>query len=433
MAGAAQRVITPPLGTGLAGYFHERIASRVRDDLYCHVVVLESGGARIALISCDVICFNVETADRIKACICDRTGLEPAEILLAATHTHTGPVMGNIAANLRCDNQWLEALPALIADTVAEAVDNRFSAVLVPGTHDEHDVGSNRLGRKCDGSEVFGKNDVIGPAGPIDPEVAALAVHDRSGGVRAVVVNYAMHPDVIGGGSADFFSADWPGELARALAAIYGEDTVTVFLNGACGDINHHLWYDSRRPRSGPARAVQMGRTLAGAAIAATEQGEPIEEAQCGAALSVLDIPYFTRDASFLAEIDAIRAKSDRLGWEQVLLDANDRWHMDGQTAYVPVQALRLGPLMFVGLPGEVFVRWGLEIKDWSPASYTFVTELANGWFGYIPTTDQAHRGAYGARPILSRRLIADAGRRMADEIQVLMWRLWNDSVVSGR
>jgi hypothetical protein len=106
---------------------------------------------------------------------------------------------------------------------------------------------------------------------------------------------------------------------------------------------------------------------------------------------------------------------------------------MDGQTAYVPVQALRLGPLMFVGLPGEVFVRWGLEIKDWSPASYTFVTELANGWFGYIPTTDQAHRGAYGARPILSRRLIADAGRRMADEIQVLMWRLWNDSVVSGR
>jgi hypothetical protein len=91
----------------------------------------------------------------------------------------------------------------------------------------------------------------------------------------------------------------------------------------------------------------------------------------------------------------------------------------------VTVQAIRLGDLMFIGLPGEIFTKWGLEIKHWSPAKFTFIAELANDWFGYIPTSDQAHRGAYGAKPILSRRLDADGGRQMTDAVQVMMWDLW--------
>ena len=85
---------------------------------------------------------------------------------------------------------------------------------------------------------------------------------------------------------------------------------------------------------------------------------------------------------------------------------------------------LRCGDVM-VGLPGEVFSRWGLELKHWSPAPFTLVVELANGCFNYIPTTDQANRGAYGAKPVLSRALEADAGRKLADQAQVMMWELW--------
>jgi len=63
----------------------------------------------------------------------------------------------------------------------------------------------------------------------------------------------------------------------------------------------------------------------------------------------------------------------------------------------------------------------------YSPTPFTFVAELANDWFGYVPTTDQAERGAYGARPILSRRLCSDAGRRMTDALQVMLWELWQE------
>ena len=426
-AGAAQQAITPPLGCCLAGYFHERIAKRVRDDLLCRAVVLEGEGGRLALVSCDLICFPTELATEIRQAVGEATGIPVDAVLLCATHTHTGPTMGRIASSLPVHREWLAALPGRIVATVRQAAESMFAATLFAGRREETKVGSNRLGRLPDGSEAFSKTGVLGPAGPIDPEVLALAIRDEEGVLRAVVGNYAMHPDVIGGGSADFLSADWPGEVGRALAGIYGDGVVTVFLNGTCGDINHHVWEPTRLPRSGPAKAVQMGRTLAAGLMAAFETAEPLDAARVGACVETLAIPYFTRDEAFRQEMEAIRAKPEdqRIGWEKVILGASERWDMDGQTAQVPVQALRLGDLAFVGLPGEVFVKWGLEIKHWSPARHTFVAELANGWFGYIPTTDQAQRGAYGAKPILSRRLVADGGRRIADTVQVMLSRLW--------
>jgi len=72
-------------------------------------------------------------------------------------------------------------------------------------------------------------------------------------------------------------------------------------------------------------------------------------------------------------------------------------------------------------------VRIGLDIKHWSPAPFTMVVELANARVStYVPSTDQAGRGAYGAKPILSRWLCDDAGRRMADAAVVMLHRLWS-------
>ena len=102
-----------------------------------------------------------------------------------------------------------------------------------------------------------------------------------------------------------------------------------------------------------------------------------------------------------------------------------DNWQFDGKIAHVPVQVMQCGDIIFVGLPGEIFTSWGLEIKHWSPAKFTVVVELANGYFQYIPTTDQAQRGAYGAKPILSRCLEAEAGRKMADRVQVMMHEIF--------
>ena len=430
-AGTAQIKITPPIGVSLAGYFHDRVARRVRDDLFCRCVVFEAEGERIALVSCDLISVGVELVQRAKESVCDRTGIPASNVLICATHTHTGPET-RAGRCVPTHEAWLEALPERIAETVTRASDGLFDAIVFPGRRQETRIGSNRLGRCRDGNEVFGKSGVIGPAGPIDPEMLALAVKDHEGTVRAMLVNYAMHPDVIGGGSADFISADWPGELGRSVSTFYGEQAVALLLNGTCGDINHHTWEPTRQPRGGPSKAVQMGRALAGLAINATETAEPMETSGCGAALELLEVPYYSRGEPLRSEIEAMRARGELRAAEEYTVRLFDDWPFDGKTAQVPVQVLRLGDLAFVGLPGEVFVRWGLEIKHWSPGTHTFVAELANGWFGYVPTTDQAHRGAYGAKPILSRRLCADAGRQMVDAVQVMMCRLWEDGKGEG-
>ena len=422
-AGSAQVEITPPLGTSLAGYFSDRVSDAVADPLFARAVVIESGGERMALVSCDLICLTRETTDAAKERIAQRCGLGPERVLICATHTHTGPNTRRRGKQIIPVNvEWLDALPGKIAAAVEAARADMFDAVLVPGRQSETGFGSNRLGRLRDGSEVFGKDRVLGPAGPIDPEVLALAVREHDGTVRAMVVNHAMHADATGGTQ---ISAGWPGKVGRTISEVYGTQAVTVVLNGCCGDINHHHWERKRIVSKGQLRTDQMGRAMAGLAINAVEIGEPTENAVIDGRLRRPQIPWYTRDEAMRAEVDRLRAQPDPNARDALIIQRFDEWPYDGQKAEVTVQAIRLGDLLFIGLPGEIFVKWGLEIKHWSPARFTFVAELANDWFGYIPTSDQAHRGAYGAKPILSRRLDADGGRQMTDAVQIMMWDLW--------
>lgn len=422
-AGAAQIEITPPVGTSLAGYFTDRVSDAVHDPLFAHALVFESGDSRIALVSLDLICITRETTDPAKELIAERTGISPERVLICCTHTHTGPNTRRSGKQIiPVNHDWLDTLPGLIADAVQAACAEMFDAVLIPGRQFEDEFGSNRLGRMKDGTEVFSKTDTIGPAGPIDPELLALAVREHDGTVRAMVVNYAMHADATGGNQ---ISAGWPGKVARTVAQVYGPQCVTLVLNGCCGDINHGFWETKRIVGKGQLRTDSMGRALGGLAINAVEIAQPMESAEVDARLRRPEIPWYTRDEAMRAEVEAMRAQGELNAKDAVVVERFDEWPYDGQLAEVTVQALRLGEIIFVGLPGEIFTRWGLEIKHWSPAEYTFVAELANDWFGYIPTSDQAHRGAYGAKPILSRRLDADGGRQMTDAVQVMMWELW--------
>ncbi len=422
-AGVARSVITPDGKPYLAGYFHERIGETIRDDLHCRVLILDDGECRICLVTLDLIAVNRDWGDAARDLIVERTGIPADRIMICATHTHTGPSIGG--GRPGTPKEWLEKLPEMIADTAEAAANDMFDALLFPGVKEEYLLASNRLGRTREGDEVFSSEGVIGHAGPVDPRLIAVGVRELDGTVRAVLVNYGMHVDVIGGGSADFVSADWPGEMERAVAGVYGEQAITVFVNAPCGDINHRLWRESRHPGEGEAKAVQMGRAYAGLAVAAVEVAEPMEGSGCGSKFEDLKIPYYTRGEDLMAEIEEMKQRDDLEYFEEATIKRVEGYELDGKIADVPLQVMRFGEMLIVGLPGEIFTKWGMEIKHWSPAPVTIVVELANESLGYIPTTDQAMRGGYGAKPILSRRLIADAGRQITDWVQVAMWEIW--------
>ncbi len=428
-AGCARSNVTPPVGTPMAGYFHDRIGETVRDDLFAHAVVIDHGGVQVAIVSCDLVSIDGDLARPTKALIQEQTGIPPERVLISATHTHTGPEIRESGIT-KCDGEYVGRLPAMIARAVGEAAENMFLATLHPGRTSVEGLAHNRLFRMKDGQEVFGAGNrpdlVVGVAGPTDPEMVTLGIVDEQGRLRCLVTCYALHVDVIGGGTANFLSADWPGELSRAIQCVYGEDVVSVFLQGTSGDINHRVHSPTHLPTGGVPKAIQIGRAIAGTAIYATERAEPMTELCLDAALEKIAIPYYTRDQALLDEIAELKQRESLGDFEQFLVDRTESWPHDGQSVDVTIQTIRIGDLALAALPAEIFVRIGLEIKHFSPARDTMVVSLANDLVTYyVPTTDQAERGAYGAKPILSRWLCSDAGRRMADHAQVMLHKLW--------
>ena len=429
-AGAAKCLITPPIGVSLAGYFHDRVATSIRDDPYARALVVENADRRLALVSCDLATMTAEVSGAAKAIIARECAIPPERVLICATHTHTGPELRDNGV-VPCLGAYVEELPNRIAGAVRAACDATIEATLHPGRTEVHGYAFNRLHRLKDGAEVFGLGpataaSVVGPAGPIDPELQTLTVRDLDGRVRAMAIHYALHPDVIGGAAADFISADWPGAMARTVEGVYGDGAECLFLQGTAGDINHVPYTETYMPRKGPRKAEQIGRALAGAAIYAAEKAEPMRDVTVDGAVEILSIPYYTRDAAMFAEIERLRA-IPRLGaQDKYILDRFEKWPHDGKNADVPVQALRIGEMALTGFPAEVFVRIGLEVKQYSPARHTWPVELANARVStYVPATDQAGRGAYGAKPILSRWLCADAGRRLSDAALSALHRMW--------
>lgn len=440
--GVGRADITPPVGVSLAGYFHDRVSRSVRDPLSARAVVLQFGGRRLSVVSCDLVCISPELGAKAKDAIRRRTGIPPEWVLICATHTHTGPEVRSGVPVPR-DEGYVATLPDRIADAVDHAVANTAACTLHVGGIEIEGYSHNRLFRLKDGSEVFGKRPgeqygdeqlIVDTAGPVDTQLLTLCARDEHGDVRSLLVNFALHPDVIGGGTADFISADWPGILADAVESVYGPSCGCLFLQGASGDVNHVPHGATHLPSGGPWKATQIGRALAGAAMAAAERAEPMASVELAAALEPLQVPYYTRTKELRAEVEAIRRRGPSGDFEQFLVERIDSWPYDGKLCQVPLHTIRIGEAAFFGFPAELFTRIGLDLKHYSPAGSdrTFVVELANSRVtNYVPTTDQAERGAYGAKPILSRWLCADAGRRMSDEALRRMHAMWNQPPAS--
>src|SRR5262249_40300349 len=149
-----------------------------------------------------------------------------SHVMISATHTHTGPVLAGdsaldelTGANGDLGRRYTEALPGLIARSVAEA-DKKLAPVHAMGDVGRGEGRSLNRRFRMRGSTV-GWNprkldpDIVRPAGPIDPEVSVVSFETPRGEPVAAYVNFAMHPDTVGG---EGISADYPGVLSRLLA-----------------------------------------------------------------------------------------------------------------------------------------------------------------------------------------------------------------------
>ena len=243
--GAAQRNISPPLGTHMAGYYHVRPASAVHDDLFARAMVIDDGETAIALVTCDLVSIREESVVSAREQVAEATAIPAGNVLICCTHTHTGPITrGDRSAATfgSMSETYMATLEAQIAGAVTAAWESRSPGTLRIGKSQETRIAFNRRFHMRDGSVKTnpGKNnpDVIRPVGPIDPDVFALLAESNQGDPIGVLINYSLHADTTGG---DQISADYSGWMEKHLKNMSPEldEAVVLYANGFCGDINH--------------------------------------------------------------------------------------------------------------------------------------------------------------------------------------------------
>ena len=254
----------------------------------------------------------------------------------------------------------------------------------------------------------IGDPDVVEPNGPIDPEVAVLYVEDMQGHPKGAIVNYACHPDVIKGTK---YSGDWPSVVSYRLKEEYGRDFVSMFVNGTCGNINHvDVMGATEYPPS--EHYIKMGNTVAAEAIKAIKASEEIREHKVAARKEIMKMPQRDWDMDKIEKARHIVAtvkpiegltlglnsgnlEQEDLRAAQTLLRAYDARQ---QYCMVGVSAIRIGECYFYAVPCEMFVQFGLYIKEHSPGKKNIVAELSHGTKKYIPLKNLIYDTVYEAR-----------------------------------
>jgi neutral ceramidase len=415
--GRGSSVITPFLDQPMAGYYYPRSAEGVHDDLYAKAVAFDDGFQEIVLVACDTVSVARGAVEEARRRIEKQLGIPPSHVLISATHSHTGPDF---------TPEYETFLARRIADAVTTAHRNKTVARLSVANDSEPSLPHYRRYWMKDGTVVtnpgFLNPAIVKPAGTIDPRVPVLYAEDLQGAPLLTWVNYSMHLDTVGG---TWISADYPYFLARLLAKVKGPDMLTVFTIGAAGNINH--WDVARPgPQRGLGEAQRLGEVLSAAVIRAYTHLERAEAPRVAALSSTIRIPIQKPSAEEIAEAKKIVATPpdpsvdftlDRVKAVKVMQVVDRK----GEDLSPEVQVLSVGPVAFVGIPGELFVELGLEIQKKSPFKNTVIVELADQDIGYIPTEDGFRQGAYEPTSTL---MVPGSGERIAAKAIELLGEL---------
>ncbi len=409
-AGVAIRDISPRESMFLAGYPDvERRSAGVHDPLLATALCLRNREQVLLIVSLDILLMDPLTARKLSRQIAGQTGIAEECIFVSCTHTHSGPLTSRFRAfgsDPDVNENYMREFMAAIVDAAIAAAGSCSEAELAWTTADAAGVGGNR--HALDGVS--------------DPEVGVLVVRDaQTHKSMSLSMIHCMHPTVMHEDSL-LASADFPGYTRVHLRNALGMDDLPVLFHmGPSGNQSPRYHVKAQTFDE----AERLGRMLGGRVLESV-QGLRAED--------------FTRDPVLrgtlkrvrlpLREFPGLEAAEKKLAdcvreFERLQKEgaphgpvrtaecavfgarnavAKSRAQESGELAKVhavynpaPVQVLRIGCAWLVGLPGEMFVEYDLQIKEQAGAK-CFVVSLVNGDLqGYVVTPEAEAAGGYEA------------------------------------
>ena len=391
-AGAARVQVTPEVGVWMAGYppelgqvedFPDNIkgyvgrkqpSEGVHDPLWAKAVVLDDGQQRIGIVAIDTLIVTRDFTQAVRKEIEQRCGIPPQNLLINTTHTHGGADVFGLHSprNIDLENQ--------LQDGVISALEAAYTG-MVPAT-----LG---LGRGRAGDIVMNRRD---PSAATDQEIAVLRIDGPDGRPLAMLVKMACHPVILDYANY-LLTADFCAYLYETVESQH-TDGLCLYLNGCSGNINparfpfyeHNNIYVDQTAENYPVywgsfeEAARTGRIAGYEVLRVLEETPTAPISGLAGALQDVAVP--------------LKSEADRATFAKFLgipphfaERAMAAPHLDTE-----VQALRIGDLTIVALPGEPFVETGFAIRDQLAPRDAIILGYSNDDVRYILPAD-AYQG----------------------------------------
>ena len=366
--------ITPTEPVVLAGSPTRLKSSSVSTRLYVRALVLSAGGQKLAIVTLDTLKYPVEHVVRARRQIEKITGIPASNVIICASHTHSGPLWP----------YYKDQLVTPIAEAVAIAARDLMPCRL--GTAKGKAEGVSECRRVIKDGKAWNRwqlaseeADKYPAEGPADPEFDVLAVIGKDGRYKAVVYNFACHA----ANTRDLaVSADFPGDVQQVVQKHVGYEVSAFYLTGACGDVNPI--YSAKREL--------FGEKLGGEIVRCLGQLSPI--AKPTLAIESREIQMPGREHPELKEAEIARNWPKQI--EHYKKTFNEMKQKEQPAYQYFFTGIRIGDdFAIVTNANELFCEIGMSIKKRSPFKHTMVAEQTNGAHGYVPTAKAFEGGSY--------------------------------------
>ena len=326
--------------------------------------------------------------------------------MLSNLHQHTTFWLDNLIRPNRLPAAYIEVLYAKFVDGAQMAIDDMAEAELFVSIAPAIEALSFiRRYRMKDGAVKTNPGskwqDIVDPAGKSDNDVRLLRFK-REEKKDIALVNFCTHPDVM---ARSYISADWPGFVRRFVEKDHA-DAHCLLVNGFQGDVNHiNFQAEPEKRGKGYEHAEHMGRVIADTVNNIWDSGVSREKTDVRAAQTAIYNRTRTdgaEDYDICKPIYDEFQKTFKIPEDAAIKDLAylrriSEMRTDPIWRVVPVSAIAVGDLAFVGLGGEPFSHYAEAIREGAPDRLIITATCANGFEGYLPTEEAFREGGYEA------------------------------------
>ena len=387
-AGIALRIVSPdPLLPVSGGVGPSHPVTKKEGDLTVRAMVLENGETRIAVVGSDFLGFPSSLGNKVRSQV---RGIPPENILIGATHTHSAPDCygfpdgkGGFAADLK----YLDSVCAKMAEAINEAVANLKPASVKIATGE----AKGKIAYNYYAPQLY------------DPRCHIIQALDSDGKPFATLINYAVHPEVLGSGQG-ILSPDLVGPLYDRVQEKGGG--IAIFMNSAQGGM---VTADCRGPDGKDLRTwsecLRIGQLLADEALRIVQSAPAQRDPKLYCASKTITFPVESPTLLAVMKMSPLGNNSDSFG-----------------RVSTRINLVNLGDAQILTIPGEALPNIGYYLKRKMHGAHNFLFGLTNDAFGYILTKEDwssFKRYEYVSRVCLGEltgQIYIDEALKLADQ-----------------